>query len=106
MDTHASVEALCPVHCFQAFGRGFVRHGEATVGLMEVEAAAVSNYGIVGMDGQRIVSMTEKPSPEDAPSRLALCGRYVFPSETQDLLKTYTYEAHGDLQSIASSNIG
>ena len=101
MDTHASVEAYAPSTASKRLVEAYVRHGEATVGLMEVAEDDVQKYGIVGMDGLRIVSMTEKPSPEDAPSRLALCGRYVFPANTQDLLKTYTYEAHGDLQSIA-----
>ena len=101
MDTHASIEAYAPSTASKRLVEAYVRHGEATVGLMEVAEDDVQKYGIVGMDGQHIVSMTEKPSPEDAPSRLALCGRYVFPANTQDLLKTYTYEAHGDLQSIA-----
>ena len=101
MDTHTSTESYAPSTASKRLVDAFHLHGHATVGLMEVEENDIPNYGIVGMDGHRIVSMAEKPSREDAPSRLALCGRYVFPANTQALLKTYTYEDHGDLQSIA-----
>ncbi|MGA0353089.1 MAG: sugar phosphate nucleotidyltransferase [Poseidonia sp.] len=101
MDTHAPVENYAASQASKQLVAAFAATGEATVGLMEVEPEAVSNYGIVAVNDGRIAEMVEKPSPEDAPSRLAMCGRYVFPSETQELLKTYTYEAHGDLQSIA-----
>jgi UTP--glucose-1-phosphate uridylyltransferase len=67
---------------------------------MEVDAASVSHYGIVGMDGDRIVSMVEKPTIDQAPSRLAMCGRYVFPADMKTLLQTCSYEQFGDLQSI------
>ena len=101
MDTHATPVGYAASQASKRLVEAFAGTGEATVGLMEVEAAAVSNYGIVAMNDDRIVEVVEKPAPEDAPSRLAMCGRYVFPSETQTLLKTYTYEAHGDLQNIA-----
>ena len=93
MDTHASVEHYAASQASKRLVEAFAATGEATVGLMEVEAAAVSNYGIVALNDGRIVEVVEKPAPEDAPSQLAMCGRYVFRSETQDLLKTYTYEA-------------
>ena len=101
MDTHASSMNHTASQVSKRLVEAFAATGEATVGLMEVEAAEVSNYGIVAMDDGCIVEVVEKPAPEEAPSQLAMCGRYVFPSETQALLKTYTYEAHGDLQSIA-----
>ena len=101
MDTHASIESYAPSTASKRLVDAFMNRGEATVGLMEVQAHDVQNYGIVGMEGQRIVDMVEKPTPDEAPSRLALCGRYVFPSSTQELLNVYTYEEHGELQSIA-----
>ena len=101
MDVHASAEAYAPSSASKRLVEAYMRHGEATVGLMEVAEKDVQNYGIVAMEGHRVVSMVEKPSPEEAPSQLALCGRYVFPASTQDLLNIYNYEQHGDLQSIA-----
>jgi UTP--glucose-1-phosphate uridylyltransferase len=101
MDVHAPIEAYAPSNASKRLVEAFMRHGEATVGLMEVAKKDVQKYGIVAMEGGHIVSMVEKPTPDEAPSRLALCGRYVFPANTQELLKTYNYQQHGDLQSIA-----
>ena len=101
MDVHASAEAYAPSSASKRLVEAYMRHGEATVGLMEVAEKDVQNYGIVAMEGHRVVSMVEKPPPVEAPSQLALCGRYVFPASTQDLLNIYNYEQHGDLQSIA-----
>ena len=58
-------------------------------------------YGVAVLEGHRITAMLEKPEPDLAPSRLALCGRYVFPSTTKEVLQRCSYEEHGDLQSIA-----
>ena len=101
MDVHAPTAAYAPSNASKRLVEAFMGHGEAVVGLMEVAAEDVGKYGIVGMDGHRIASMVEKPTPETAPGRMAMCGRYVFPTTTQALLNTFTYEQHGDLQSIA-----
>lgn len=101
MDVHAPTSAYTPS---LASKRLIAAHGDregATVGLMEVSEEAVQRYGIVAMDGDCIVDMVEKPSVSEAPSRLALCGRYVFPHNTKEALETCSYEEHGDLQSIA-----
>jgi UTP--glucose-1-phosphate uridylyltransferase len=101
MDAHASTASYVPS---QASKRLIEAHGErsgATVGLMEVGEDEVQHYGVAVLEGHRITAMVEKPAPHQAPSRLALCGRYVFPSNTKDVLQMCSYEEHGDLQSIA-----
>jgi UTP--glucose-1-phosphate uridylyltransferase len=100
MDEHASTEAYVPSKVSKRLIDAYHRFSQPTVGLMEVDAASVSHYGIVGMDGDRIVSMVEKPTIDQAPSRLAMCGRYVFPADMKTLLQTCSYEQFGDLQSI------
>ena len=45
------------------------------------------NYGVVSMDGQLVKEIVEKPSRENAPSNLVLCGRYLFTADTADLLQ-------------------
>jgi len=101
MDVHAPVEAYVPSAASKRLVQAFMDHGKPTIGLMEVDEADVGKYGIVGLEDQRICAMVEKPAPENAPSKMAICGRYVFSAETQALLKTYTYDQHGELQSIA-----
>lgn len=101
MDVHAPTSAYQPSNASRYLVEAYQQTGEPTVALMEVEPEDVVHYGIVDLDGTRISSIVEKPTRSEAPSRFALCGRYVFPSTTQALLQTYSYALHGDLQTIA-----
>lgn len=74
----------------------------STVAVMEVEASEVHKYGIVDVEKQRenlwkILSVVEKPKAEDAPSRLALPGRYVFEAEIFALLEITKPSANGEI---------
>lgn len=74
----------------------------AVVALMEVPRQSVGSYGIVesvsmGDDGDglvRVVDLVEKPSPADAPSTLAVVGRYILTPEIFPVLET-TRAGHG-----------
>ena len=64
----------------------FERTSSSVVALEEVPLERVSKYGIA--DGEeiepgvlKIRQMVEKPSPENAPSRLAFAARYIFTPE-------------------------
>jgi len=64
----------------------YERYQESVVALEEVELDKVSRYGIAGGEeiAERIYlisTLIEKPSPEEAPSRLAIAGRYVLTPE-------------------------
>jgi UTP--glucose-1-phosphate uridylyltransferase len=61
----------------------FERENASVVGVMEVPATEVSKYGVVGgkmLDSRlmHVDRLVEKPSTADAPSRLAIPGRYVL----------------------------
>lgn len=101
MDVHSPTTAYSPSTASKKLVDQFNIHGEATVGLMEVPEDQVSHYGIVSMKGDTIIDMVEKPTLSQAPSRMAMCGRYVFPEATKTLLEEYSYERCGDLQTIA-----
>ncbi|TAN08147.1 MAG: UTP--glucose-1-phosphate uridylyltransferase GalU [Rhodanobacteraceae bacterium] len=66
----------------------------------EVPYADTGKYGIVDVEpgGDRIRHMVEKPSPAEAPSNLAVVGRYVLPPRIFDLLETTTPGAGGEIQ--------
>jgi UTP--glucose-1-phosphate uridylyltransferase len=66
----------------------------------EVPHADTRKYGIVAVDagGDRIRHMVEKPKPEDAPSNLAVVGRYVLPARIFALLEHTTPGAGGEIQ--------
>ncbi len=60
--------------------------GLSTVAVIDVPRAEVGKYGIIDGESQganlwRVKGVVEKPSPAEAPSTLALPGRYIFTSE-------------------------
>jgi UTP--glucose-1-phosphate uridylyltransferase len=79
-------------------------HGGCVVALMEVPRHSVSLYGCVaaeptGTDGVvRVTDLVEKPAPEDAPSNLAIIGRYVLAPSIFDTLRTTAPGRGGEIQ--------
>lgn len=54
-------------------------HRSSVVALQEVALADVHKYGIAAVSAaHRITGLVEKPSAQDAPSRLSVLGRYLF----------------------------
>lgn len=76
-----------------------VAHGGASViGLERVPEERVSRYGIVAMDEERIVAMVEKPSIEEAPSDLAVAGRYLLDVSIFEFLADQKPGRGGEIQ--------
>ena len=79
----------------------FTKTGLPCAGLCAVSQDEVSNYGVVRILDGKIIDIVEKPKSSEAPSNLVLCGRYIFTSDSQDLLENrFTVEKYGELQSI------
>jgi UTP--glucose-1-phosphate uridylyltransferase len=81
----------------------YERYGRSVVAVLEVAREEIKNYGCVSPEAMeenlvRIRSIVEKPKPEDAPSNLAVIGRYVFTPEIFDALDRITPGAGGELQ--------
>lgn len=79
------------------------RLGTAIIGLEEVPLERVSRYGIVAgqMIGDglwRLSNLVEKPSPQSAPSRLAIAARYVLTPTIFDCLDRTQNGAGGEIQ--------
>lgn len=77
----------------------FARYGDPVVGVTEVPKESVSRYGIVGgvKVNERVTEVKqiiEKPSPKQAPSRLAITGRYVLTPDIFGILEQ-TKPGHG-----------
>ena len=78
----------------------------SVVGVQTVSDDDVSKYGIVdpakgeNVENKRVKlrSMVEKPKKEDAPSNMAVLGRYVLTPEIFDYLETQTPGAGGEIQ--------
>ena len=83
--------------------RAYEQTGAGAVMIMEVPAGREHMYGIVAGDldahgRMRIREMVEKPKPGTAPSRWAIVGRYVVPSEIWSHLATTRPGAGGEIQ--------
>ena len=72
--------------------------GVAVIGVEEVPLEKVSRYGIMKVEGDYVVDMVEKPSVDEAPSRLAVAGRYLLPVKIFEYLKTQTPGKGGEIQ--------
>ena len=77
--------------------------GGSAVAVQDVPRAQTGSYGIVATDdfaGQaaRIRQIVEKPDPADAPSNLAVVGRYVLSPGIFDLLETTQKGSGGEIQ--------
>lgn len=68
-----------------------------------VPAADVSNYGVIAYDAvrpgvYRITDMVEKPPREEAPSDLAIIGRYILTPDIFDALRETRSDKTGEIQ--------
>ncbi len=77
--------------------------GGNVVAVMEVPAERAGDYGLIDVaeDMGNLVSvkgMVEKPKPEDAPSNLAVIGRYILTPDILTNLATTGRGAGGEIQ--------
>ena len=73
------------------------------VAVMEVEKEQISNYGVIEGkeigDGLIMVNnMVEKPNPQDAPSNLAIIGRYILTPQIFNFLDHTAPGKNGEIQ--------
>jgi UTP--glucose-1-phosphate uridylyltransferase len=83
-------------------------YGASVVALMEVPGEAISAYGVVDAEPvshnggknrlYRIRSMVEKPKASEAPSNLAIIGRYVLTPEIFDSIENIEPGSGGEIQ--------
>ena len=99
MDSHSTVSNYTASNASKILVEAYQKTSLPCVGLAAVEDP--ENYGVVSMGGQLVKEIVEKPSRENAPSNLVLCGRYLFTADTAELLSKYSFEEYGELQSIA-----
>ncbi len=78
------------------------REGGSVVALMQVPRSAVSLYGCAAVEGEgdvlRVTGLVEKPSPEEAPSDLAVIGRYVLSATVFEVLRETPPGRGGEIQ--------
>lgn len=83
---------------------GYERTHASTIAVMEVPHEETSKYGIIDPDGiledglYNVRRFVEKPKPEEAPSDLAIIGRYLLTPEIFEILENQEPGAGGEIQ--------
>lgn len=82
----------------------YEKTGSSIVAVMEVPHEETNKYGVidpskqVSEDMYEVQGFVEKPNPEEAPSNLAIIGRYLLTPEIFDLLATQSRGAGNEIQ--------
>ena len=81
----------------------YEEHQCSIVAVQEVPREEVDKYGVVAGategDGlTRVSEMVEKPSPEEAPSNLAVIGRYILTPDIFDIIRSTPPGKNGEVQ--------
>jgi UTP--glucose-1-phosphate uridylyltransferase len=81
----------------------FARENASLLGVEEVPRDQTASYGIVTIEAMqgdlaRIRGIVEKPKPANAPSNLAVIGRYVLTPRVFDMLAQVRPGAGGEIQ--------
>jgi UTP--glucose-1-phosphate uridylyltransferase len=80
------------------------------IAVQEIDKENSEKYGIIKVKSEagggliNIDSMVEKPDPEDAPSNLSICGRYILDPEIFDYLETQGEGSGGEIQLTDAMN--
>jgi UTP--glucose-1-phosphate uridylyltransferase len=79
------------------------QYGRSVIALSEFPLEQISAYGVVRPETVtdslvRVLDIVEKPAPADAPSNLAVMGRYVFTPEIFDSLDRTSAGVGGEIQ--------
>lgn len=89
--------------CLQQMVRIHRETGHSVLAVEEIAPADTGKYGIVstspfGERTEKVEAIVEKPAPDEAPSNLAVVGRYILTPKIFELLRDTTAGAGGEIQ--------
>jgi UTP--glucose-1-phosphate uridylyltransferase len=93
-------------YSFAAMTDAWNETGIGQVMVERVGLEVIENYGVADLGEElrepfksiSLKGLVEKPSPKDAPSNLAVLGRYILPSKVLNLLETTVAGVGGEIQ--------
>ncbi|MBO4644788.1 MAG: UTP--glucose-1-phosphate uridylyltransferase GalU [Alphaproteobacteria bacterium] len=93
----------CKTPCLKQMVQEYPKTAGNLVAIEEVPQSQTSRYGILSIDSDNgklvhVNGMVEKPAPEQAPSRLAILGRYILSPEIFTELDKQKTGAKGEIQ--------
>lgn len=92
-----------PKNCLQQMVEVYESHGCSVLGVEEVPREDTEKYGIVSVKDARgrqarVEKIVEKPRPDQAPSNLAVVGRYILTPRIFELIENNKRGAGGEIQ--------
>ena len=92
-----------PEACLSQMRRVYEERGGSVLGVEEVPREQTQSYGIIKGEREaerlrRVEAIVEKPRPQEAPSNLAVVGRYILTPRIFDLLEKTRAGAGGEIQ--------
>ena len=97
------VIGFAPTPCMRQLLDVYERHGEPVVAVERVPRERIHQYGVIagrnlGGNLWEVTDLVEKPRAEDAPSDLAIIGRYVLTPDLFDILAATRADKGGEIQ--------
>ncbi len=94
---------VSPVPCMRQLLDIFERHGGPVLAVMRMPREEIGRYGVIAARGlganvYEVQDLVEKPDPRDAPSDLAIIGRYVLTSDIFAILEDIPPDSRGEIQ--------
>jgi UTP--glucose-1-phosphate uridylyltransferase len=94
-----------PVPCMKQMIDVFERHDGPVIAVQQVPHEEISAYGVIDGEAEpgndrvyRIRDLVEKPKAEDAPSDLAIIGRYILTPDIFECLEKTPRDSRGEIQ--------
>lgn len=89
--------------CIKQLMQVYNRYNCSVIAVQRVDKKEVQSYGIIDsreIEPQiyRVLDLIEKPDPEEAPSNLAIMGRYILTPEIFDALSHVKPDQRGEIQ--------
>ena len=89
--------------CLRQLLNIYEAYGDSVLGVQTVPHSETSKYGIIAGEKMadrtyRVTDMVEKPSPGEAPSDMAILGRYVLDSDIFEMIKKTQKGKGGEIQ--------
>ena len=91
------------VPCMRQLLDVFERHGGPVLAVMRMPREEIGRYGVIaprhlGGNVYEVMDLVEKPNPVDAPSDLAIIGRYVLTPDLFPILADVPPDSRGEIQ--------
>lgn len=86
-------DAIYPNYMYTDLIKKFNEHPQSIICVHEVPKEETYRYGVLKLDGEKVIEIVEQPKVEDAPSNLVCNGVYILPKTIFPLLKNLPIHA-------------